>query len=336
MFFRTVVYWVILLFFLSPHCASADKVLLKNGDRISGEVVSMESGVLRFKTDYAGVLSLDWTKVESVDSDKELVVYRKKLEKDDNPIENTRKVGSGAEVAVNETEAINIRPKDYEFKAALKAGWDKSEGNTRKESINAAFDLTYRLDKNRWKAHGDHYWGTSKGVRADYNWMLSGEYNRFLDKKIYLSGTGSVKQDQFQDLSLRSVLGIGLGYQLFNTETLSLSAEAGPAYVWEEYSSRNDRDFTAGRWSIDFGWWIYPKKIKLFHSQTGLLSLEDSENWIWQTKSGVLFPIVKSFFGTFQYNYDWTNDPVSGKKKEDSKMIFSLGYTFADLPWERD
>lgn len=335
MLYRTFTVLLALFAFISSSStAAADTVLLENGDRITGEVISMIDGKLKFKTDYAGVLLLDWAKIESVDSEKPLAVYRKKNIKEEKEVDSIRKVGKGAPVSIEETAAINSRPKNYDFKGSLQAGWDKSEGNTRKESVNAAFDLTYRVDKDRWKAHGDHYWGASKGERSDYNWMLSGEYNRFLDEKMYLSGTGSVKQDQFQDLSLRSVLGLGLGYQFFDSDSLTLSGEAGPAYVWEEYSSREDRDFVAGRWNIDFGWWLFPERLKLFHSQTGLVSVEDTENWIWQSKSGVLFPIVQNFFGTFQYNYDWTNDPVPGKQEDDSRIIFNLGYSFADFPWE--
>lgn len=56
---------------LSPAPASArnsDVVVLRNGDRISGEVKGLSRGKLDFSTDDAGRLSIEWTKVESLTS----------------------------------------------------------------------------------------------------------------------------------------------------------------------------------------------------------------------------------------------------------------------------
>ncbi|MFB1010748.1 MAG: hypothetical protein QMB92_04805, partial [Thiopseudomonas sp.] len=51
----------------------ADTVQLKNGDRISGTIVLLDSGRLLLKTAYAGTLSLDVKQVTSVDTDQQLL-----------------------------------------------------------------------------------------------------------------------------------------------------------------------------------------------------------------------------------------------------------------------
>ena len=43
-----------------------DVLTLRNGDRITGEVVRLERGRLEFKTDDAGTLYLEWDKLSSV------------------------------------------------------------------------------------------------------------------------------------------------------------------------------------------------------------------------------------------------------------------------------
>ena len=40
-----------------------DVVSLPNGDRITGEVVRLDRGILEFKTDEAGTIYLDWIKL---------------------------------------------------------------------------------------------------------------------------------------------------------------------------------------------------------------------------------------------------------------------------------
>ena len=40
--------------------ASADEVMLKNGDRLSGDILKMGEGILVLKTTYAGEVKIDW------------------------------------------------------------------------------------------------------------------------------------------------------------------------------------------------------------------------------------------------------------------------------------
>src|SRR5689334_23722122 len=46
--------------------AKTDIIVLKNGDRLTGEVVQMRQGKLQVKTDDAGTLSIEWDKVASI------------------------------------------------------------------------------------------------------------------------------------------------------------------------------------------------------------------------------------------------------------------------------
>ncbi|MBY0341292.1 MAG: hypothetical protein K2Q19_09035, partial [Rhodocyclaceae bacterium] len=56
--------------------ALADQVLLKNGDRLSGSVISKRGNTLIFKTSYAGELKIDWDEVAQLNTDKPVAVMR--------------------------------------------------------------------------------------------------------------------------------------------------------------------------------------------------------------------------------------------------------------------
>lgn len=47
---------------------NTDLVTLRNGDRVTGEIVSLEYGVLRLKTSDMGTLSIEWPAVKAIDS----------------------------------------------------------------------------------------------------------------------------------------------------------------------------------------------------------------------------------------------------------------------------
>jgi hypothetical protein len=49
--------------------AHADEVIMKNGDRLQGKIVSMESGKLVFETAYAGKVTIAWDQVARLTSE---------------------------------------------------------------------------------------------------------------------------------------------------------------------------------------------------------------------------------------------------------------------------
>ena len=51
-----------------------DVVTLPNGDRITGEVVSLERGRLEFKTDDAGTLEIEWDNVATLEAMRQFEV----------------------------------------------------------------------------------------------------------------------------------------------------------------------------------------------------------------------------------------------------------------------
>ena len=54
--------------------ARADTLVLKNGDHLTGTVVSSDGKELTFKTDFAGEIKVKWPTIAEVKSDKPLYV----------------------------------------------------------------------------------------------------------------------------------------------------------------------------------------------------------------------------------------------------------------------
>ncbi len=55
---------------LLPRSAAADEVLVRNGDRLSGDVIRQEKGRLRLETTYAGTVEIAWKDVREVRFDE--------------------------------------------------------------------------------------------------------------------------------------------------------------------------------------------------------------------------------------------------------------------------
>jgi hypothetical protein len=66
---------------------------------------------------------------------------------------------------------------------------------------------------------------------------------------------------------------------------------------------------------------FFNKFVQLFHSNNGYISLDDASSWLINTRQGLCFPLYKGFVTTFQYNYDYNNNPSpDAESKWDSKF----------------
>ena len=71
---------IVLLSLLCALSATAsnkdDVVVLKNGDRLTGEIKGLQRGELRIKADYmAEAVRLDWSKIQSIESKSTFMIW---------------------------------------------------------------------------------------------------------------------------------------------------------------------------------------------------------------------------------------------------------------------
>jgi hypothetical protein len=99
--------------------ARADEVHLKNGDRITGEVVTMEEDELLFKTSYASEMKIKWSQVASLVTDtpvevsfqdETMVVGTTKPAKDGGMSLNTVETAEVISFQLDDVKSINPTP----------------------------------------------------------------------------------------------------------------------------------------------------------------------------------------------------------------------------------
>jgi putative salt-induced outer membrane protein YdiY len=321
--------------------AMADELHLSNGDVITGQLIRMQENQLFFKTTYAGEIKVNWSEVTNLSTDDPITV-----------IFNDGKVVSGisqkapfnmmqletekreapSEYKLLEVAAINPKKKPaVKITARTNVGLTQEKGNTDKDRYRLDGEFVARSEKNRYTLLGEFNKEKAKGDTTVENWLAFGRYSYFLTQKWFLYAQGLFEHDQFADLDLRSTVGIGPGYQFFESEALNLSVSAGPAWVDEDYDEAEDEDYAAGQWLFSYDQFFFNKSVQLFHRQIGWIKLSESDKWVFNTRQGLRFPIYKGFTTTIQYDYDYDNEPSSdADDKWDSKLMFLLGWQFSN------
>jgi putative salt-induced outer membrane protein YdiY len=322
----------------------ADEVTLKDGSRIVGKVVSMESEKLVFETSFAGKISIEWGQVDTITTDDVMEVTL-----DDKKIF----VGRGLETDKGflllksekgpETETIpmahvkNMKypepPPSWKFTGRLDFSFSWERGNTDKDKVYLDGEMELKKFPHRFKSAFELAQEKSFDVTTDDAGFFTISYDRFVSKKWYIFGRGFVQRDQFSDLSLLTRASAGPGYQFWRSDEKNLYTEVGPGYVWEKYTEEQEnfdnsdqRDYIAAVWAIGVDIWLFDKKVQPFHHNSGSISLEDASVWRIKTQTGIRFPMVYKLYTSLQYNYDWVNSPADGKKKHDEALLLKLGW----------
>ncbi|MEA2040789.1 MAG: DUF481 domain-containing protein [Thermodesulfobacteriota bacterium] len=333
-----------IIFFISA--ANADELLMKNGDRLQGSVVSMSLGKLVFKTSYAGEITIKWDQVAKLITEQSLEAYLRDekiivgkvmaaepgtliLQPDDG--------SPSVPVPLSQIKALEHPkpPAGWEFGGNVTAGASKEAGNTNTEKYSLIGNLTISRLPDVVKLYAEFHKEWSKNALSKDNALGSVTYERFLTKKWFVFGNATAKTDKFKDLDLLGSVAAGHGYQFWRSRELNLSARVAPAYAYEKYTKpmkflggKDQSNYFAGYWALDFDMWFFDKFFQVFHHDDFLYDFQDSTNWTLRTRTGVRIPMVLKLYASFQFNYDYVNRPADGKKNYDQSWVFGLGWAF--------
>jgi putative salt-induced outer membrane protein YdiY len=297
----------------------------------------LEKSHLVFNTPYAGEISVKWEDVVNLKTDAPVKVMM-----DANTvIEGIISPGEAGQVTVKAADiqdpiaieiarlkVINPKPPEPALKTNVRANFGASftSGNTETENIYGDGELVARTEINRYTLGAIYKRSESDEVETADSLLAYMKYDHFLTKKWFFYANATGEKDKFKDLDFRTSAGVGSGYQFLETDRTRLSLEAGLSYVSEDFITAEDADYAAGRWGLRFEHFLLEKSLQFFHHNTGLQSLENSDDLVIYTQTGFRVPLYKNLNTSIQFNYDYDKSPAPGTKKEDKAVIVTLGY----------
>lgn len=323
------------------HSSAADELRLSNGDVITGKFMRMQDNQVIFQTEYAGEITVDWAKVSNLLTDAPVKVIlsdgtvlegaTRAADADMMRLE-TAKLKAPTDFKLAEITAINPEPKPaVKITTRANVGLTQERGNSDTDSLRMDGQFVARTEKSRYTLAGELNTEKEKGDTTVQNWLAYGDYNYFMTQKWYLYFNTLFEHDKFADLDLRTTIGPGVGYQVFESETLNLSLAVGPSWVNEDYKEADDEDYSAGQWRVSYDQYFFDKFVQLFHNQLGFVKLVDTNKYVFKTRQGLRFPLKHGMTATLQYNWDYDNEPSEdAEEKWDTKLMFLLGWQFGN------
>ena len=326
-------HWLVLaVICLAPIPTWADEVMTRNGDRLTGEVLTMEDGVLSLHTEY-GEMKIDWGKVVQVTSIKPMKVRvlgeKKGLISDffigGHEFRHVTELRQDGPIPVSDVKGINIGHIRHDGTVTI--GGNHTTGNTNTKAVNAVSRVTIQAHRQRLYLEGKYNYGEANSAVTARNWAGQLKYDYFLTEKFFLNTSNMIEHDRFQNLQLRTTLGAGPGYQFLSSGNISLSSTVGLAYVDEDFTTvpRTETPSTHLGYRLDFTLF---SRLKLFQRFDGYYDLKYGNAIRITMDQGVRIPVYQTLYVSLEYDYRLNTQPAPDRKKIDDSYIFGVGFEF--------
>lgn len=327
--------------------ASAGQITMKNGDRITGEVVKINGKNLVFKSEYAGNISVPWEAVVAIastaplsitladgqlvvgtvtTSDTKLTIQTKETGTVSANLSSVKMVRSQAEQA--EADRYNNPRLIDLWTGFLDFGYAVAKGNSETNNVNLTANASRTTTRDKIEVYFTSLYASSASAATANSKRGGISYNLNLTPKLFVFGSTDLETDQFQGLDLRFAPAGGFGLHAIKNKRATFDVFGGASIDREFFSTGLNR--TSGE--IVTG-------EELSYKLSSITSVHEKLSF---------FPNI-STTGQYRTNFDlssattikkwlawqltasdrFLSDPLPGRKTND--LIFTTGFriTFA-------
>jgi putative salt-induced outer membrane protein YdiY len=248
--------------------AYADQVVLKNGDRLSGKIVTGDGKTLLLKSEFAGDVTIQWDAITDIESSDNINITLKdgtrlsgKVATRDGkfvvagaPAAATPSVAAKeAIVAVRndaeqhsfdvETERMAHPKFQYFWNGTLDTGLALTRGNSETANFTLAAKAIRETPRDKLTVYGDYIFANNSSVPPSVTTAnaldagLRGDLN--FRTHLFVFAFTDFQTNQLQHLDLRSVFGGGFGYHLIKTANTTFDLFGGISYDRDSFGAYN-------------------------------------------------------------------------------------------------
>jgi putative salt-induced outer membrane protein YdiY len=338
---------VLLLLLFVGAVVNAEQISLKNGDRLTGTIVSMDGKKLVLKTTYAGDVSINWNSVEQFASDQPLVVTTVDKKTLTGPVRS-----GGPDYVVATTQGNQTIAKsdvavmrsladqaahEKSLHPGMLEGWSGggnlglafARGNSETTNLALGFNAKRKTEKDAWIVNAASIYSTDGDLNRTTANSFQGliRYDHNLTKRVFAYGVFAGGYDELQDLNYRLMPGGGLGFHAIATEKTTLDLLGGPGYTRESYSTGLTRNLITLTLGDEFSYKL-SDRTTIVQNLYYLPSLNDTSNYRITGDFGIATKLNGWMTVNLLFNDRYNSQPVLGNKKNDVLFTTGLGITF--------
>jgi hypothetical protein len=285
MIFRILLFLAACIYYLP---SLADTVWLKSGDRLSGKIKLYDSGKLLLSTDFAGVITIEGSKIASVESAQDVMVRFKQGEQQ---LLHGLQAGQPGQVGLDGSapspialadvrQVVPHKPitKDWRWSGNVDAALDRkrAEKDTDKVDIRAKTVVRNRYWRNTLE--GEYHRELKDASVTTDNYNLQYALDRFWGEHWFWRGRLEYWRDEVDAMALERDVATGPGYQFWDDETGAFSLTALVYRSALELTFPEKLNVYSSALGWDYKHFLLAKRLELFSDGTYQKMMEKMES----------------------------------------------------------
>ena len=281
--------------------AQAEEIYLKNGDRLTGDVIKEDKENITIKTEAMG----------------EITIRRDFLKRI-----------SGAE---EETIEVKEEVKEVIWQREISLGYNESSGNTKVSQLSLSVLVNRKIEQvNEFNFKGDAYYSSSNEKMDAQKWYGVARYafNFGEGRKWYNFYKFETDHDRFANIDYRIIPAGGVGFWFYDQQELKAIAELGMGLehtVYRDQTEDSDEIVLVPRAFFEKELFSNSKI-----SQDVLLypTIDDFSIFRLHSETTLATSINEKLTLRLSLIDDYNSNPPGSVKKNDFRLISSLAYSF--------
>ena len=313
--------------------AHADYVMMKNGDRITGEIKKIWNGEVFIEPEYGDTYPIEMDYVSYIHTDDEFevafrvgrrinsVIGRLGLDDQGRPSVMT---AEGTRYPLSRVDNMLEVEEFFDWEVRSDISVNVASGNT--DTNSGRF---YALGRMKLGEHRHQLEFTRDGAKADgvvsknqtqVNWE---DQWTFRDD-WFLRGAVSWMRDPIRELESRSQVYIGPGYHFWDDSKRTLNLSIGPNLLVEDIGAEKEESValqTVFRYEQRF----LDDDLVLFQQTDYQSIITGRKNKILNMSTGIRWDLPRDVYVNLQVDYDHETNPAEGRVKADVTYLVGVG-----------
>ena len=317
-----------------------DVVILRNGDRITGEIKQLEHGILRLGTDSLGEVQIEWDDIVRIQSDFDFQFERSDGKRITGTIEDTPDQQEitirrdEKSVAFAHLDLVRISQIETTFWERLQGSMTFGYSFTKASDVaqgNMSFRAQHRTEIRAFSLDASTIVTNDANDASTQRADLSFSMTRFRKDRWFNSYLAGLESNDELGLNLRTSVGVGFGRYLAQTNTAEFGLLGGVIATSETLvGDASSEENLEGLLVVDYSRYVYDDpQLDLSTRLSIYPSITESGRTRAQFDINLRWEMIADLFWDLSYYNTYDNKPASGSESNnDYGVVTSIGWSF--------
>ncbi|HYC78041.1 MAG TPA: DUF481 domain-containing protein [Planctomycetota bacterium] len=274
---------------------------LRNGDRATLRLLGVEGGRLKAHSDAFGAVTLDPSTFAPLPSPA--------LPPQDAAAKKTP-----------------LTPTDWKGTISLNGSFRSGTVDSVLVALRAAVEKSWEEDK--FSAALEALYGESDDLKTNESLFAKARFEHYWSDRFFGYGQADALYDRIQDIDLRAIAGVGVGYVVWkDSDDELLSFEGGVSGIYTKYGTGVDELSPAARVGATFKEILF-KDVRFEQTAEFLLPLDDMDAFLVRARTSLAVPVAEGWSMKTSVDLQYQGEPAAGTENLDILFLIGLEYQF--------